>query len=348
MNIGFYIADLLRKEEEVSVLGLGTFIKVRVPGSYDKVNNTFRPPSYQLSFISGSSNYKPLIKYISDQKNLSASSSEYFVKKFSSNFFDLLAASGFAEIKPLGTILKKNEVLHFEASQDLEIAGNFYGLKPIIDHKSKADPGGYQPLKEEEVGHLLDEETEETEAAGKRKSLKFVLAIIIPHILIGAILLYYFNPGVYNAVQKFRTDNFPETEQPSAAPVTDISGTLTDSTLNTTDTLSGNSDSVAMNTNIPPKPLNEEPAQAAVDAENISFEIIGAAFAKKNEAELFIKKLTAKGIEARIVENMPGKMIKISLGSFKDESSARVELIRIQKEVNKEAWIARVKPKKNP
>ncbi len=349
MDIGFYIADLLREEDEVSVPGLGTFMKVRIAGSFDQVSNTFRPPSYQVSFKNTSSDNSLLTKYISVQKNLSASSSEYFIEKFSSNFSDLLTASGFAEIKPLGTIHKKNETLHFEASDSLEIASNFYGLKPLIDRTSKAvDTISYGVVKEGETVLSQDEEAEEIEETSKRSSLKLVFAILIPLILIGAILSYYLNPGFYNVVQKLRSDIFPVTEQPSPAPVSDLTGTLPDSMLNTADTLSENSDSLALKTEISPDTLNEQPAQVAVADNDISFEIIGAAFARKNDAEMYVKQLTAKGIEAKIVENMPGKMIKISLGSFKDEPSARIELSRIHKDLNKEAWIARIKPKKNP
>jgi hypothetical protein len=37
-------------------------------------------------------------------------------------------------------------------------------------------------------------------------------------------------------------------------------------------------------------------------------------------------------------------MMKISLGSFTEEESANTELKQIQKNINKDAWIARVKP----
>lgn len=357
MDIGYYISNLLRQEDEVSVPGLGTFMKVRIAGSYDKASNTFRPPSYQISFKAATSDHNSLSSYISGQKQLSVSSAEYFIEEFSSHLSELLSSSGLAEIKHLGTIRKNNEALDFEASENLEIGGIFYGLKPLSDYKRKPDEGGYHAAEEtllvqdeEEKVLLPEDETEETEEREKRSSLPLIIAIIIPVIIMGAILLYYFNPQVHNAVQQFRSDTFPATEQPAAAPApaADQSVILADSTLNIADTLSGNSDSLASNTNMPAQPLNEQAASSAPAKEGLTFEIIGAAFAKKDEAEKYIKQLSSKGIDAKIIENMPGRMIKISLGSFKDESSAQVELIRIQKNLNKEAWIARVKPQKKP
>ena len=83
-------------------------------------------------------------------------------------------------------------------------------------------------------------------------------------------------------------------------------------------------------------------------SEVVNYEIIIAAFSIKSEAEVFIKQIGIKGIQAKIVENMPGKMLKISIGTFLDEESAKIDLTRIQKKINKDAWIARVKQPKNP
>ena len=70
---------------------------------------------------------------------------------------------------------------------------------------------------------------------------------------------------------------------------------------------------------------------------------------EKRKNELLVQLLESlHPSEAKIVENMPGKMLKISIGTFLDEESAEKELTRIHKKINKDAWIARVKPSKNP
>ena len=71
--------------------------------------------------------------------------------------------------------------------------------------------------------------------------------------------------------------------------------------------------------------------------EDITYEIIVAAFARKKDAENFIIEMNSKGYKAKIVENLPGKIMKISLGSFTEEASANNELKQIQKDINK--WI---------
>lgn len=342
MDIGFYIADLLREQDEVSVLGIGTFMKVRIAGSYNQASNSFIPPSQKLSFKNSVSNYHALTVYISNQKNISVSSSEYFIKKFSSNFFELLNSSGFAEIKPLGIIHKKNETLLFEATSSFEIDGNFYGLKPVTDNKRSETFAGTEAIQEE-----LEEGTDRNEGTSKNR-FKVVLAISILIILIGPALLYYFNPKVNSLVQKLRSDIFSVAEPAMPAPINDKAGASSDTSAKV-DTSAMVVDSQTLKTDIQANAIKiDSPPEIAVSEQEISYEIIEAAFARRNDAEIYIKKLNAKGIHAKIVENMPGRMIKISLGTFKDEQSARSELIRIHKDINKEAWIARIKPKKNP
>ena len=153
MDIGLYISDLLREQDEVSVPGLGTFLKIRVAGNYDKINDSFSPPTYQLSFKQSAAGFYPLSEYISRQKNLSISSAEYFIKKFSAGILELLIAANSAEIKHLGTLHKKNEVLFLEPAGTFESAGNFYGLKPVAELKNKSIPIKEEVKKEAQQVH---------------------------------------------------------------------------------------------------------------------------------------------------------------------------------------------------
>lgn len=348
MDIGFYIADLLSEQDEISVPGLGTFTKIRVPASYDKTINSFRPPSYRLSFQETVSGFHPLREYISSQKNLSISSAEYFIKKFSAGILELLNTSDSAEIKPLGVFYKKNDSLKFEASGSFELAGNFYGLKPIAELKNKSGSTAETIKRELEEEHAEIEEPEETST---HRSRPILIISILVFIIAGAISLYFLNTEFNSYVQNLREKIFPVKEQsaPVYVPLIDSTQTQSDSIEKSADTLLRSKDSLALNTSTPVPDTGTLPPKAEISAEEgISFEIIGAAFARKSEAEEYIRQLAAKGIQAKIAENMPGKMLKISLGSYKDEETANTELARIQKDINKAAWIARVKPKKNP
>lgn len=62
----------------------------------------------------------------------------------------------------------------------------------------------------------------------------------------------------------------------------------------------------------------------------ISYEIIAASLLNKKEAENFLKEMERRGIPAKIAD-MPGKRIKISIGTFTDEETANTQLKLLKK-----------------
>ncbi len=348
MDIGYYIADLLRNQDDVSLPGIGTFVKVRVPGSYHAASNSFTPPSYRVSLREFSDSIESLARHISINKNLSQTSAEYFIKKFISSIFDLLQSTGIAEIKPLGILRKDDERLSFEASPDLKIGGKFYGLKEVkeqvLRHPPEEERLFQNVFREEKVSMpeaaMPDNMLVEEEAAEMRSSfgLAKVLGLVVLTLIIIAGLAYVYNPIVKESVNKFIASVSPqrvipapagkERHIPGLAVPERSAAAVNDSSMIDTPKLA----SVA------------EP----VDEEKQSYEIIGGSFGRMSEAETYIQQLSLKGISAKIAHNIPGNLVKVSLGSFDDEQSAQKELNRIHKEVNKEAWIYRPKLKKNP
>ena len=354
MDIGFYIADLLRNQDEVSLPGLGTFTKERVPGSFDRMSNSFRPPSYQVSFTNKLSDFNSLSEYISFKKNLSPSSAEYFVKKFTSGIFDVLQTSGIAEVKPLGIIRQKNENLTFEASANFEIAGKFYGLKPVVDLKNTIAPAIKDPVIpaakqggsiEDFITSQGDEEIDDEEVYVEETRSNRTLLIILGAFLfavITAALLYLFNPVTRNLVDSMLArvvSSIPA--KPDPGNVAKPSPIVTTDSLNTFPKAVVQDSTVVDSAERPAVEKTPEPV-----VETTTIEIIGAAFGKRSEAETYIQNMKKKGLQARILEDMPGPLFKVSLASFPDQQSAQKELNRIKKEVEKEAWTTKYKSKK--
>lgn len=321
MDIGFYIADLLQNQNEVSLPGVGTFTKERVAGYYDQTSNSFFPPAYRVSFNNIEADYDSLTDYISNKKNLSRSSAEYLIKKISSAIFDLLQTSGIAEIKPLGIIHKKNEDLTFEASENFDPGSKFYGLKPVSD------------LKHNFVQEVLVSEEFEIEEHNNTGKIIAISSILV--VLITAVLLYVYNPAVKNWAQGL----FPAAAPNS--PVKPADSTSNKPAVVVQDSSSSLPDSIKTDSSKSILPETKSP-----QPETETVEIIGGSFGRRSEAENYIKEMKAKGQEARILEAARGPLIKVSLGSFIDEQSSQKELARIRKEINKDAWPVRYKPKK--
>lgn len=341
MDIGYYIADLLRNEDEVSLPGIGTFVKMRVAGSYNAESNSFTPPSYRISLKDVSDSPESLARHISINKNLSQTSAEYFIRKFISSVFDLLQSTGIAEIKPLGLLRKDDEKLNFEAFPDFAIAGKFYGLQPVNEQVIRRPPEKeelFQNIFREEEGSSTEAEVPDEELYEEAEETSFGLARISGAAVIAVILiaglLYAFNPRVKETVNNFiasiqvnkAVNKTPDKEITPAAPVLNSNGiTIADSSL---------ADTAAIASALHP------------EEDTVSYEIIIGSFGRMSEAETYIQQLSLKGISAKIAGNIPGNLVKVSLGSFNDEESAQKELNRIHKEVNKDAWIYRPKPKK--
>ncbi|SKB28885.1 HU domain-containing protein [Daejeonella lutea] len=354
MDIGIYIADLLRNQEEVSLPGLGTFTKQRIPGSYDSTNNSFLPPRYQVSFDDRLTEPSGLSDYISLKKNLSTSSAEYFVKKFAAGLSDLLETSGIAEVKPLGIIRQKSDALTFEPSTDFDIGGRFYGLKPIAELRKTVSQPVSEPIVpaaistdsiEDFINYQGDEEIEDEQEYVEEPRRNRLLLLIIGAFLFGiiaAVLLYFFNPQTRNLIDKMLptySSSVPvkqpaETfEKPAPVVIPDSTKAILPSTT---------PDSAGFDSTSSVNPVIKEPVSAPM----IKIEIIGGSYGRRSEAEAYVKAMKAKGLDAKIAEDMPGKLFKVSLASFQDDQTAQNELNRIVQQVEKKAWIAKYKPKK--
>jgi len=349
MEIGLYIAELLGEQDEVSVPGLGTFMKIRVAGSFDESQNVFNPPSYQLDFKEANTSYSGLSEYISNHKNLSIASAEELIKKFITGIKNSLNNSDPVAIKHLGSLYKQNGILTFKAIETFSFAGSFYGLKPVAELKrvSTAPPIQEEKPKEDKDDIEAPDYTRQVESEGEDEvevpKARLIPILVISFLAVIATLaaLFYFDTSFNHKIRNIFVSKKTSTQ--AIAQLNDSLNTNEPDTLiaNTTDNTFNAKDSLVEKV----KPGTE---QISTIHESITYEIIVASFYKESEAEEYIRNLETKGMKAKIVANIPGKMHKISMGTFKDEESATKELSRIQKEINKDAWIARVKPLNNP
>ena len=231
----------------------------------------------------------------------------------------------------------------------------FYGLKPIFELKVTVVPPAETDVKSELTENKSRVESEEPEQQlfeeAPKARLVPILVISILAIIASLFALFYFDKNFNHFVR----DILSPKVKPAAViePVIDTSAASVASSDSIADTLDSSGTKKAemqkeTKANLDSKPIDpslEEKIPAA--NQDIIYEIIVAAFARKIDAETYIKEMNSKGIKAKIVENLPGNMLKISLGTFTEEEPATLELNRIQKEINKDAWIARVKPLKN-
>ena len=359
MDIAPYIADLLRQHDEVNVPSLGTFYKEHKAGFYDAGRSHFFPPSYSLSFRK-SEDSTFLTEYISRHKNVSINTANYFIEKFVSQINSLLDVYGQTEIELLGTLKRiPGGIYSLAGSPNLDTVGEYYGLMPVPEIKVRQTKTeepviAIQPVETETANAVsevmtpaVEEPTAEVaEQTGRKVSGASKVILTAAALILIGIITYLVYPQAFETFRQ-KTDvpghKIPVKES-KEVPVTK---TLADS-IAEADTIYQELAKQGFEIEKPRDTLeiSTDIKVAAAVPESETFEIIGAAFARRSEAETYVKQLTGKGVYAKIVENMPGSKLKISLGTFNDENSAKKELARIQKDLNKDAWIARVKSKK--
>nr|WP_121273764.1 SPOR domain-containing protein [Pedobacter schmidteae] len=76
-------------------------------------------------------------------------------------------------------------------------------------------------------------------------------------------------------------------------------------------------------------PVQTKPVATPSESE-ISYEIIAASLLNQKEADNFLADMKRKGIPAKVAD-MPGRRVKISIGSFADEETAKKELEILKK-----------------
>ena len=75
--------------------------------------------------------------------------------------------------------------------------------------------------------------------------------------------------------------------------------------------------------------------------------MIGSAEKSQKRIDQYILTMQKRGIEAKAIETVPGKLIKISLGSFTDFSFAKKHQDSLRKKLNNpEIYIQTIKPKR--
>jgi hypothetical protein len=65
----------------------------------------------------------------------------------------------------------------------------------------------------------------------------------------------------------------------------------------------------------------------------VVYEIIGASMHDQKEADGFIAQMKKSGITAKVVTNMAGRRLKMSIATLKDEESAKREMERLSKKL---------------
>jgi hypothetical protein len=141
MNLAEYLSELIGRYDEVSVPGLGYFVRERVNGRYDEQEGKLYPPFHEVKFVPEPKNDDTFAQHVADKKHISLASSRYFTEKFVGKIREQ-AATGRYPIADLGSFQAgDNHELVFVPSDTILADADFYGFEPIgISKKERITP----------------------------------------------------------------------------------------------------------------------------------------------------------------------------------------------------------------
>jgi len=187
------------------------------------------------------------------------------------------------------------------------------------------------------------EELPEEETRSTPLYLKVIIAVAILAALAAA--AFYLKPELFNG-QGVNTpkQQMPVNQQKSTIPAIDTAIVI--DTASTADSLSqSKADTAVAAKNTTAVATNNSQITNPADTATV-YEIIGASMLNQKEADNFIKQMQRSGVKAKVVTNMAGKRLKMSIATLKDEASAKEEQKRLYEKLKIEGtYIYRNKQK---
>jgi len=151
--------------------------------------------------------------------------------------------------------------------------------------------------------------------------VKVLLALLILAIVLAA--AYFVKPEWFDGLRGIKPVPAMQKVQPAVAVPVD---TVDEDSLATSAPVS---DTLAVKDTLATAAV---PGKKPADT-GITYEIIGASMHDQREADGFIAQMKKSGIKAKVVTNMSGKRLKMSIATLKDEESAKRELERLSKKL---------------
>jgi len=212
MNLADYLSELLGQYEEVSVPGLGYFVRERVNGYYNDKEARFYPPYHRVKFVPTPKDDDTFAQYVADKKNISLASSKYFAEKFVSKLREQ-ALTGKYIFADIGLFYTDQDQLAFKPNDKIADDPAFYGYpqlniykqgQPLNEQYSRpafANTAPTPTLPPQPVQPVIDEPYFEEEAERKRGvNIWLIVLIAILVVALAVFGVYKFYPEVFDKV----------------------------------------------------------------------------------------------------------------------------------------------------
>ncbi|MEQ7800213.1 SPOR domain-containing protein [Pedobacter sp. ASV1-7] len=181
--------------------------------------------------------------------------------------------------------------------------------------------------KPEEVHFSLDYTS--SEKTGMPSYLKVILALVILAVL--AAVLYLAKPDIFDSLFKKSTATQQPVIVPDSKPVIEnVEQARLDSIAQADSLRISNEKAILAADSARDSMANVKPATVVTTEPTFTYEIIAASLRDQKEGDKFLADMKARGIPAKVAD-MPGRRVKITIGSFTNEEAAKKELEVLKK-----------------
>jgi hypothetical protein len=350
MNLADYLSELLGQYDEVSVPGLGYFVRTRINAYFNEAEARFYPPYHQVKFVAQLKEDDTFAQYVADKKNISLASSKYFVEKFIGKLKED-ARTGKFLFSDLGSFQTEQDQLVFKPTDRIPADPAFYGYPPVgisrqgqplsaeqrkpvfTQNQTGQSPRSAAPAPPVQTISPPEYYEEETEP---KRGISVWLIILIALVIaaMGVFAVFKFYPSVFD---RFK-EEFNKITGKTASTASIAS-------------LEKKTDSIKKKLPVKDSTIKTVTTTASQDSLNKShFDIIVGDYGTPSLADYAVKHFKDLGVNARILNlsEATGPRIKVSAGSFPTTEDAQVfenKLISEHK-ILPSSYIIETKPQK--
>lgn len=224
MNLGKSVYNLLKRQSEVYVNGLGTFKRNHTPSTFDEKRNVYLPPIDYIDFEGNSETGYDFVSYIQQLEEIDRSDAKREVQQIVDELLEKVKDQGQVKLDDLGYLVSYGEGYVFKA---LDLSGFNYepvaALDGLVEEMPKVtDPAinsadvTVEPAQEEQVVAFTaadnqdsidaddtDTEAEEYDERSSNNTIWYVLLAIAAV----AILVFLFVRNQNTSTESARTDS---------------------------------------------------------------------------------------------------------------------------------------------
>lgn len=310
MNIQSYIAQLLYRNQCVTVPGFGAFLTEIQSAQLHESTHSFLPPSKMISFNEKLQNNDGLLaNHIAQSQKIGYESAVQMIQQEVYNWKKTLQVSGLLSVKNVGDFSLNNENnLVFTPNNQTNYLTNSFGLSAFVSPVVK------RMIFEQKL-ESLDKNIEETEVItlisdrkNKSSFLKYAAIFVLGLGLTAAASLPIYQNHIAN-----------ETLMVETAVQKQVQNKIQEATF-----------------------FIENPIPAVtltVKEEKMSYHIMAGAFREERNAQKIFNQLSCQGFNARRIPQNKYGLYPVIYGSYATFAAAEKDKKIIQKKFNPDAWI---------